>query len=268
MEKFHHFLYASHFILETDQKPTEAILSKSINQVNPRLQHILIRTFSYHFTVRYIPGLTNQLADCLSRLGGLIDTIKVPKLHLYQITSQLSTRSDSLKQLRVAMQEEDALGFLKHTSTQGWPSSIKEVTSELKPYWTFREELTIEDGLILKGTRIVVPNEKHESILKLMHKGHLGLNKCKLCANETVYWPGLNEQLEKLILNCDLRFKYSQSRCKQPPNMSLGKKIPVHPWTKLATGIFQFEGVSYLLVVHYRSRFLVLCKLNSMTAQH
>ena len=37
MEKFHHFLYASHFILETDQKPLEAILSKSINQATPRL---------------------------------------------------------------------------------------------------------------------------------------------------------------------------------------------------------------------------------------
>ena len=51
MEKFHHFLYASHFILETDQKPLEAILSKSINQVIPRLQRILIRTFPYHFIV-------------------------------------------------------------------------------------------------------------------------------------------------------------------------------------------------------------------------
>ena len=28
IEKFYHFLYASHFILETDQKPLEAILSK------------------------------------------------------------------------------------------------------------------------------------------------------------------------------------------------------------------------------------------------
>ena len=66
MEKFHHFLYASHFILETDQKPLEAILSKSLNQATPRLQRILIRTFPYTFTVRYIPGTTNQLADCLS----------------------------------------------------------------------------------------------------------------------------------------------------------------------------------------------------------
>ena len=35
MEKFHHFIYASHFILETDQKPLEAILSKRINQAKP-----------------------------------------------------------------------------------------------------------------------------------------------------------------------------------------------------------------------------------------
>ena len=70
MEKFHHFLYASHFLFETDQKPLEAILSKSLNQATPRLQGIRIRTFAYHFTVKYIPGSTNQLEDCFSCLGG------------------------------------------------------------------------------------------------------------------------------------------------------------------------------------------------------
>ena len=173
MEKFHHFLYASHFILETDQKPLEAILSKSLNQATPRLQRILIRTFPYHFTVHYIPGVTNQLADCLSRLGGQKDTIKLPKLHVYQITQQLSARSDSLNQLRVSTQADDELALLKHTIMQGWPSSIKQVPPVLQPYWTFREELTVEDGLILKGTRIVIPNKKHEAILKLIHDGTL-----------------------------------------------------------------------------------------------
>ena len=51
VEKFHHFLYAGHFIFETDQKPLEVILSKSIKQATPRLQRILIRTFPYHFTM-------------------------------------------------------------------------------------------------------------------------------------------------------------------------------------------------------------------------
>ena len=68
IEKFHHFLYSNHFILETDQKPLEAVLLKSLNQATPWLQIILIKTFRYHFTVHCILGPNNQFADCLSRL--------------------------------------------------------------------------------------------------------------------------------------------------------------------------------------------------------
>ena len=118
VEKFHQFLYASYFILETDQKLLEAILSKNLNQATPRLQWILIRTFAYHFTVRYIPGITNQLADFLSNLGGQKDSFKLPKCH--QITSHLNARSDSLQEIRIAMQEDDQLALLKHTITHGW----------------------------------------------------------------------------------------------------------------------------------------------------
>ena len=48
--------------------------------------------------------------------------------------------------------------------------------------------------------------------------------------------------------------------------MSLGQEIPIHPWTKLATDIFHFEGTSYLLLVDYTSHFPIVCMLNSMTA--
>ena len=231
IEKFHHFLYGNHFVLETDQKPLETILARSWNQATSRLQRILIRTFPYNFTVHCLPSLKNQLADCLSRVGGLQDSIKLPKLSIYQITSQLNARSDSLQQLHEASQVDDTLAILKYTIQKGWPSTIKELPSKLQPYWTFREELTIEDGLILKDTRIVVPSMKQVEILTLIHEGHLGLTKCKLRAKETVYWPGLNDQLEKLVLNCQLCLKYSQSKCKQAPRMSLGQEIPAFPWT-------------------------------------
>ena len=144
----------------------------------------------------------------------------------------MNARSDSLQELREATQADDTLAFLKYTIYQGWPSSIKELPSEIQPFCTFREELTIADGLILKGTIIVIPRKKQDIILKLIHEGHLGLNKCKLHAKETVYCPGLNEQLEKLILNCPLCLMYSQSKLKQPSHMSLGQEIPIHLWTK------------------------------------
>ena len=81
-------------------------------------------------------------------------------------------------------------------------------------------------------------------------------------------WPGLNDQLEKLILNCELGLKYSYSKCKPKPTTSLGQEIPVHPWSKLATDIFYFEGASHLLIVDNTSRFLVVCTLTSMTVVH
>ena len=77
----------------------EVILSKSLNQATPRQQCILIRTFPYHFKVRYIPGITNHVADCLSRLGFQKDTISLPKLHVNQITSQRKARIESLHNL-------------------------------------------------------------------------------------------------------------------------------------------------------------------------
>ena len=62
----------------------------------------------------------------------------------------------------------------------GWPRTIKEIPPVLQPYWAFQEELTMEDGLILKGIRIVIPSKKRETILQQIHDSHLGLNKCKL----------------------------------------------------------------------------------------
>ena len=56
MEKF---LYASHLTLEMDQKPLEVILSKLLSSATPRLQRLLIRTFAYNSTVRYIKGENN-----------------------------------------------------------------------------------------------------------------------------------------------------------------------------------------------------------------
>ena len=152
MEKFHHFQYSTHFILETDQKLLEAILSKTLNQATPQLQRILIQTFPYNFTVHHIPGPMIQLADCLYRLGNQNDNIKLPKLCVYQITSQLKARSDTLNHLHVATQQDDELSLLKHTIINGCPNSIKEVPPKIQSFRTFCEELTIEDGLILKGT--------------------------------------------------------------------------------------------------------------------
>ena len=87
-------------------------------------------------------------------------------------------------------------------------------------------------------------------------------------AKETVYWPGINEQLEQLIFNCQLCLKYSRSKDKNMPHTALGHEIPPVPWSKVATDIVHYESKSYLLVVDYTSRFSIVREIRSMSAQH
>ena len=253
MEKFHHFLYATKFVLETDQKPLETILAKSLNAAIPRLQRILIKTFAYDFTVKYLPGEHNQLADCLLRLGCLQDKIKLPRLKVYLVTARLSATSDKLQQIRQATQDDDTMALLKHTITHGWPQTVQELPKELQAYCTFREEMTVENGLILKATQSVIPPNMRESTLHQLHEGHLGFTKCYNRAKQTVYWPNLRKELEEFVLNCQLCLKHSQAKCKPKPTPSFGQEIPVIPWTKLASDIFHFQNDSYLLIVDFTS---------------
>ena len=217
--------------------------------------------------MRYIPGLTNQIADCLSRLGVQKDSISLPKLQVNQIASQLKAWDDSLHRIRLATQADNNLTILKHIIQHRWPRTVKEVPQEIQKYWTFREELTMEDGLILKGMQIVVPDKMREDILKQIHEGHLGFNKCQMRAKETVYWPGLNDQLENLILNGQLCLKYSKSKNKSTPLTALGHEVPTVPWSKVATVIFHYESQLYLLTVDYTSRFPIVRRLKLMSAQ-
>ena len=149
-EKFHHFLYSSHFILQTDQKPLESILARSLNEATPRLQRLLIKASVYDFRVKYIPGPTNKVADCLSQLGCIKDNIVLPKLRVNAITQQLSNPDDVIQDIRLETAKDDELLLLKHIVTTGWPEQIREVPKEAQPYWTFKEELTVENGLLLK----------------------------------------------------------------------------------------------------------------------
>ena len=88
--------------------------------------------------------------------------------------------------MKIANQEDVELALLKHAITHGWPSTIREMPRKIQPYWTFREELTIEDGIVLKGTQIVLPHKKCQATLQLIHQGHLGLGKCELRAKDIV----------------------------------------------------------------------------------
>ena len=87
VQKFHHYLYGTLFMLQTNQKPLQAILSKSLVEATPWMQRLLLPTIPYDMAVEYIKDETNFIADCLSRAPVAKDTIKLPVLQVNQITA-------------------------------------------------------------------------------------------------------------------------------------------------------------------------------------
>ena len=156
------------------------------------------------------------------------------------------------------------MALLKHIVQTGWPPEIHDIPKEIQPYWTFQEQITIEDGLLLKGTHIIVPQTLHKEMIQLLHTGHLGLEKCLNRAKQSMYWPSLYDELKDLITNCTTCLKFSAQK-PTSNKQHAGHEIPIHPWSKLTSDIFHFEGDSYLLIVDYTSHFPIIRKLNSMT---
>ena len=121
----------------------------------------------------------------------------------------------------------------------------------------------IEDGLILKGDRIVIPETLRGETLDMLHTGHQGETKCLLLARESVFWPGITNDVKQLVKDCDTCNKFQPEQPKLP---LMQPDLPTRPWEKLGTDIFEFKGMKYLMIVDYYSRFPVIRLLSDMTA--
>ena len=71
------------------------------------------------------------------------------------------------------------LNRFKEVVHYGWPEHIKELPTDLKPYWSFRYELAIEDGVLFKGRQTVVPASMQRDILEQSHNRHQGVQKTR-----------------------------------------------------------------------------------------
>ena len=82
--------------------------------------------------------------------------------------------------------------MLKDVVFRGWPNLRKQCPRELWDYWNFRCDLVIDDGLVLKGDRIIIPQSLKKKVLEAIHIGHQGETKCLLLArNPFFFWPGI-----------------------------------------------------------------------------
>ena len=130
------------------------------------------------------------------------------------------------------------------------------------PYWKARGELTVHDGLLLYGRRIVVPKSLQRETLLKIYEGHQGMQRCHLPATSAVWWPGISWQIDDFVQRCSVCVKHSTPR--QEP--MIPTKFPDYPWQRVASDLFFLRGVNHLVVVDYFSRYPEVIKLKSTTS--
>ena len=110
--------------------------------------------------------------------------------------------------------------------------------------------LTIIDGLLLRGKRIVVPDKLRADVLTCLHDGHLGVTKCTDMARESVWWPGITRDIENMVRDCHECEKHHRARV-EPMTV---RDYPDRPWQIVGCDFMMHKNNTYLVVVDYYSR--------------
>ncbi|XP_046662940.1 uncharacterized protein K02A2.6-like [Homalodisca vitripennis] len=118
----------------------------------------------------------------------------------------------------------------------------------------------VEDGVVFKGTKVVIPNGMKTDIIKAIHTGHQGIQSCYQRARESLYWPNMFEDLSDLIRSCTVCQSQSRAEIKEPIK---SKQIPIRPWEVTAADYFKFKGKSYLVLGDSYSGYFELAELSS-----
>ena len=273
MEKFYYFLYGKEFTLETDQKPLVSIYKKHMVDISPRVQRLIVRSFPYQpFNVIYKKGKDIPVADALNQVTPMDpeDNIQLPIIAVNLITGHIlmsvhpqDTFSRKLDRLRKSTVQDNQLTRLSCYINTGFPCDQKNLPTDLQEFWNFRDTLSIKNGLITCGSRIIVPYEMRAKMLQYIHEGHQGKERCLLRARNTVFWPKITYDIKELIERCI----FCQEHGKSQSIIGITQELPPFPWHTLATDIFYWKRMDFLIVTDLFSKYYLVRKLaNSSSA--
>ena len=132
-------------------------------------------------------------------------------------------------------------------------------------YLHVKNELCTYGQLLLRGSRLVIPQVLQQNVLELAHEGHQGIVKTKCRLRSKVWWPKVDADAEKLCKSCHGCQAVSEYSTPEPMARALP---PSGPWQDCAADILGPlpSGENLLVVVDYYSRYFEVVILKSTTS--
>ena len=170
----------------------------------------------------------------------------------------------AVPKLQQAMTKDNHLHQLREHIIRGCSQSRNEEPLEIRSYWTFRDDRAVTDGIISKSRQIVIPQKVQKQAIDILHSNHVGIEKIRLLAHESIYKIGKIADTEtqiKRYLTC-LGFQQLQ------PKERLIHQNPRQTMGVVSVDIFYPYNKNYFCIVDYHSKIPVIKKMESLSADN
>ena len=271
VHKAHLYLAGADFELVDDHRPLIPILnSKSLDELpSPRLVRLKEKLALYQLTAVWWPGIEHKIVDCFSRYpvddpdvdDEQADVEATAHIHAMLFQAQRDHTTDDIDRI-LALLEDPHLTRRKTeanqdpqyqqllTATQhGFPSDKRRLDGTLGPFFAIRHDLWTADGIVMYGSRVVVPARLRQEVLHELHSSHQGQDRTLRRARQVVYWPSITNDIRNVVRSCAACAERLPSHAPEP---LLVEPPPSRPFECAASDLFQLAGHHFLV---YTDRF-------------
>ena len=237
---------------------------------------MLLQLPRYNLNIVYKPGKELFIAHTLSRAflpnKPSTEELKLEVLsvkqeeYLIQSIKEISMveflpiTSERLVDLRRKTELDEGLQQLKHIIKIGWPETKEEVPSEIRGYFDLKEELSIQDSILFKGNRVIVPVALRPYMITQVHSSHLGIESCLNEARDVLFWPGMTAEIKDCVSKCETCNTYQTNQQKEA---LIPHDPPKCPWSRVAPDLFSFDNKEWFIIVDHWPDYFELNQLSS-----
>ena len=215
-----------------------------------------MRLQRWSFDVSYRKETQQIIADTLSRAPlPLLSTANLSGEHIFRVELETMALDNSgissvtLENLWAQTALDLVLQKLSLLIMTGWPTAKTSVDPLVPLYFTFKDELSLADGIVYKGLQAVIPTLMRPAMLNKIQKTHFGAGSCSRRAKVSLIWPGMTSDI-KNISACHVLCAQYVSQVPREPMLS--HDIPDHPWSLVSHDILMWEGKWHLVTTcHY-----------------
>ena len=265
MHRFKTFVLGTKVTVQTDNKPLITFFKKAIDKLPLRIQKWMLNLQPFSMQIEHIPAHKNKISDDLSRnpCDAIPDDCEMSSETCFFTFSDIPlSKAEIIK----ASREDDEIRLLHDSILCKW----KKQNTLSNPYNSMRDEMSVsDDGVVMIGTRIVLPKILRKKALAQAHSGHVGSEKMKNQLRAIFFWAGMTVEIEEFVKQCDACVRFSREN-KRAPLTAVADSSNA-PWDVISVdftgGSERLHGVILFTVIDHFSRFPFVYEVKQSSAK-